>query len=566
MNVLYALIGALIFFLPGIFLSYLLLSKTEVTKRVMSIILFSTLTSALLGIFLYYFSILSTFNFILISVSLSFALFLLCTQKKERHTEFNKDFLYIILAALIGTLWRLFFIKSINNGSDAYSYSFSFIGKEIPDMGFYTGMAIDHSRFIGSGVFREITELLSLTSFLEIFGTFLYVFLFLGFIYLIFLEFRSRKAAYMGVALMSLGPIELFYSASGYFGHSFSYLALFSLFLLYKKQDASYLAAALLLSTVMVFTYFTSSLVNAIASAGFMIALLAKGLLNKKFEKMKIMAFFAIILISCSVFLFSYDTGAGSSGNAELVTKHVKSISVNKYMDPTFLLLSAIRWQMLFFFLCGLTFVLHIFKKAARKEKIGEDFDLLLCLIPVLIVSLAFLYANYPTRVFDYFAFFGLLVLKIPKKYYKYLFIFSFVFLLLTGYYVMQDKKIFFENSDEEIGAVSWIMASLNETVFCDQQFASLLIEKGYYKVTGAGDGDPLVHSLFYQSNNETFFSAIKSLKERNVSYIAITKRMQEKFILMVDIPQKPLKNINLYEENLKKVYDNGDVKVYLTK
>ncbi len=127
----------------------------------------------------------------------------------------------------------------------------------------------------------------------------------------------------------------------------------------------------------------------------------------------------------------------------------------------------------------------------------------------------------------------------------------------------MQDKKIFFENSDKEIEGAVWISYSLNGTVFCDQQFANLLIKKGYYNVGGARDGDPLVHALFYQNDNETFLEAIKNLSEKNINYIAITKRMQEKFILMVDVPQKPLENINLYEENLEKIYDNGDVKGY---
>jgi len=38
---------------------------------------------------------------------------------------------------------------------------------------------------------------------------------------------------------------------------------------------------------------------------------------------------------------------------------------------------------------------------------------------------------------------------------------------------------------------------------------------------------------------------------------------MQEKYILMANVPQKPLININLYEENLEKIYDNGDVKIF---
>jgi hypothetical protein len=106
----------------------------------------------------------------------------------------------------------------------------------------------------------------------------------------------------------------------------------------------------------------------------------------------------------------------------------------------------------------------------------------------------------------------------------------------------------------------------LKGKIFSDIFFANQLISNGYYNVTGADDNDILVYSLFYQSNPSIFLDAIKTLDiDLNVDYIALTKRMQEQYILMVNFPQKPLINRELYEENLIKVYNNGDVKVYKT-
>jgi len=131
----------------------------------------------------------------------------------------------------------------------------------------------------------------------------------------------------------------------------------------------------------------------------------------------------------------------------------------------------------------------------------------------------------------------------------------------------MKDKKIFFENSDGEIKAASWIKENLNETVFSDQKFINLVILKDYYNVTGTYDEDPLIKNLFYNNNLSTFLSSVKELNSNlSVDYIAITKRMQEKYVLMLNYPQKQIQTTEFFEENLEKVYGNGDVKIYKTK
>ncbi len=566
--------GIILFLLPGVLLSYLISPKTDVIKRAVYSIVLAPCIVVIAGIILYSLNLLTAINTILVLIFLIISFLLIIFNfDKEHQTTFNKDIFYLLFFSLIGVLWKLRFLNSIENKTDSYAYAFNFADKVVPDLGFYTGMAIDHSRFIGMSVFSKISEFLLINDLLDFFGIFLITFLFLGFIYLIFSEYRNRKLAFIGVALMSLGPVEIFYTTVGFFGHPFSYLALFSLFLLYKSEEKNYFLVPLLLNVTLVFTYATSSIVNFLASIGFIIALFLKSLIkNKKIKKAfknldikKILAFSLIAIISISFVLGSYSnsskTNKESSSNLQLITKHITSYPLMNYKDLTFLGLSAIRWQMMFFFLCGLTFIFHITRKRNFSE---NNIDLLLCLIPVFIISYGFFHVNLPTRIFNYFAFFGLLVLKIPKKYLKMFFILSFIFLLTTGFYVAENKKVFFETSDKEIEGALWVNNSLKGKIFSDQPFVNQLILNGFYNVTGVYDNDVRIYNLFYQDNLSIFLNTTSTLsKDLGVSYIVLTKRMEEKYILMVNVYQKPLINIEFYEENLKKVYDNGDVRVY---
>lgn len=580
LEIIQQILGITLFFSQGFLLSYIIFPKIDIIKRVLYSVLLSPLITVIMGVLLYLLNLFTQINFIitLVFLDILFVSILILRQKnKEYITEYNKDVWYILFFSLIGTLWRLLFLNPIRNFGDAYIYSGDFIGKTIPNLGFYTGMAVDHSRFIGNNIFTQLASFLLINKIIDFFGTFLITFLFLGFIYLIFSEFRNKKWAFAGVALMSFGPVEIFHTTINFFGHSFSYLGLFSLFLLYKSENKNYFLLPLLLSIVMVFTYFTSCMINAFLSIGFVIALFLKFLIKNKgikknvknLQKKKIVIFVLIALISLSFVFSSFYPNKFSfneeSSNVELITKHIVSYPIMEYKDSTFLGLSAIRWQMLFFFLCGLTFVFYIIRKIKNKQVFLEDnLDLLLCLVPILIVSSMFYYTNFLTRIFNYFAFFGLLVLRIPKKYFKIFLITAFIFMLITGFCVAKAKRPFFETSDKEIEAVLWVKNNLEGKIFSDQSFISPLVQKGYYNVTGANDGDPLVYNLFYQNDFSLFLNAINELSANSsVDYIVLTKRMHSQYILMLDIPQKPLINQKFYEENLIKVYDNGGVKIY---
>ncbi|MBT4135295.1 hypothetical protein HOD75_00565 [archaeon] len=491
--------------------------------------------------------------------------------------------------SILGGLWKLYYLKSIQNPGSGYEYAGKFARDEIPNIGYYKGMAITHANYM----FEMPNKLLNfITLSNPQIQLFLNTFLILIFVYLIAIQFRNKKIAYLSVALMSLGPIELFYLTTN-LNHGMAYVGLFILFLFFKSKEKNIFWLALLFSAYLMTTYYTSTIIQILASGGFIIAIILKEFLDNKnlnqtliniIKNKKIKGFLIIILILSS-YLFLYTSMGKTTINVSTDASILKSSinlkiinitenttqknyefnlypGLNPYKDPKFLGLSAIRWQSVFFILCGVSFIGYLIIK---KDFSKENLFLLYCIIPISLISFGFLYAGYPSRIFNYFAFFGILVLKIPKKFFKKFFVISLIFIIITTMFIAHDKKIFFENSEGEIETAKWIKNNLNGKIFSDQKFINLIIQEDYYNVTGDSDKSIIIKKLFYINNKTSFQNTISWLNNSNVKYIAITKRMEKKYILMVDFPQKPLTNIQFYEKNLNKIYDNGDVRIYTT-
>ncbi len=586
------ILGLVLFLLPGALLCYILLPKSDVIERATFSLALSVGFSGIIAIALYCFNFLSQLSFfvvfVLLTLFLSLIIFKKAIKEKEQYkTTYHQSILFIFLFSIFGTLWRYLFSKSINNFNNPYAYSFKFIKEQVPNLGFYTGMALDKSRYFGGLATAKILEYLGIN--FSTIGTFLIVFLSLGFIFLLFREYRiNKQLAYLGVAVMSVGPIELFYANTLLYGHSLSYVILLPLFLLFKSKNRNLLfLIVLLFSIIMATTYYTASIITILCSFGFLMAIIIKHLFETKnikktainiFQDKKFWCFFFIFLIiSFYVYFFSemFNYGFGRTkdfSDFKIATNKVETIiglgiDTNKetstlYQDPTFLGLSAIRWQMLFFFLCGLTFIFYLITK---REFTEENIDLILCLLPVIMISYGFFHVNLPARIFSYFAFFGLMNLRLPKRYFKTIFILCLVFIVVSGFYVAKDKKVFLDISDGEITAAKEISASFKGKIFSDQVFINQLILNGYYDVTGANDKDQIVKNLFYQTDKNVFGESINYLKKSNVSYIVITKRMREQYVLMLNYPQKNIFNAEMYERYLNKVYDNGYARVYET-
>ena len=71
---------------------------------------------------------------------------------------------------------------------------------------------------------------------------------------------------------------------------------------------------------------------------------------------------------------------------------------------------------------------------------------------------------------------------------------------------------------------------------------------------------------MFYQKDKKFFAEAVANLHRQGVRFIAVTKRMKDQYILMVNYPQQAMVNEDMYESEslLKKVFDNGDVQLFL--
>ena len=448
------ILGTILIFTLGVLLSYIIFAKTDIIKRAVYSIVLATSISIILGVLLILVNQFSPINTILSLASLSLLfLLILILKNKQYKTSFNKDLWYLMFFSLIGTGWRLWFLKPIKNFGDAYGYAFKFVGETIPNLGFYTGITADHSRYIGLEAMGDITRILTMNN--QFLNIFLITFVYLGFIYLVFSKFRNRKMAYWGIALMALGPIEIFHNSLSITSvAALSYISIFVLFLLFKLEDNKIFWLALLLAIALMLSYYTASMVIILSSIGFIIALATKdlftphrvysgaGVIRQNIKKIlvnkKIRAFLLIavvvasfIYISSNITVYGFKKTpiysnmtaytlyraqdfSGTKKSASTIAELFTRIPTNYYKGPTFLRLSAVGWQEIIFFLFGLTFIFYIVKK---RDFSRGNIDLLLCVIPILIVSYGLFHVNLPTRIFNYFAFFGLLVLRILKKY-----------------------------------------------------------------------------------------------------------------------------------------------------
>lgn len=596
-DVMQTLLGIGIFLLPGLLWSYILSPKLDGVQRVVYAVLLSVSIATIGGVALTLFGVFTGMWFWLMLAAIATVTFVYMRYSMRKghassvmyQTQWQSDVWYILGLSVFGTIWKVWFFKSLIRLNDPYEYAFSFVGKTVPDLGFFTGMATDRVEYIGLTVLSRIQQ--------WVFGSSLTVqclvitFVFCGLVYLIAKAYRgSRMFALCVTALLCVGPVELFYTLTSIGGHSLAYVCILPMFLLFKNPYNRLVATlCIALTCVMISMYYTATIMLILLSGGFVIATVIQGLMQKQktFDKKKLLVFACVGLIASGSILtdaartaFSFGKLADSTDvrNAFHALYTSDSLEVDEagetfrardntiYRDPSFLGVSAIRFQMLFFFVCGLTYIAHIaYMIRRRKVILSEYVDIGLALIPVTIVSISFFYVNYPTRIFDYFAFFGLTALCIPRKTYRIFFICAALYIGITSIYVARDKRVFLQTSSGEVQAAQGIAYRDLGVVFTDIVLANQIILNGYYAVTGADDKDSVVYDLFFQRNEQKFLQSLKYLHDQDVLYIAITRRMMDSYILMVNYPQKPMINEDLYEHLLEKVYDNGFVRVYST-
>lgn len=601
----------IIFSLPGIFLSYRLFPKCNIAERIAYTLVISFSVKAILNFLISFVGINSAITCILWMLITGVFVYFLFKKWGFYQTIFDRDSLYIFLLSFVGLGLKLWFYLPMEKFGECYGYASKFTRGMVPDLGFYTGMALDHSYYIlkqSNGFLSFITP--------NIYpGMFLSVFIYLSFIYILFKQYNKNNIIMWAVAIFATVPIEFFKRVT-IDQAILSFIFTVCLFISFKTKDKNFLKLLFIMCPAICFTSYSATITILALCAGFIMALAVKiAFQNKNFIKTikevtkdkklwTYIGLFAISLVSLlmlsKMFLFTTErildtsfvkyafnngliketismndnpleidreVGSDILNNPEITKEFSLQNTVNSYQSPRYFGLSVMGWQSLFFLLCGLSFVLYVSRSIFRKKVlIEDDKDILYCIIPAALLGLLFAYVNYPARIFVYLSFFSILSIKISNKWVRPFFFISFFLLLLSTTIIIQEQRMFSNQPNGEISAATEIKNTLNGIIFSDQCFVNQLVLHDYYQVTGTNDKNPILNSLFYTPNRDDFLKAINKINSSDIPYIAITKRMEEKFILMVDFQIKPIYNEKLWEENLEKVYDNGYVRVFSTK
>lgn len=521
----------------------------------------------------------------------------------KRDAAYWRDALPMIGIAAFSVLWKLLFLLPIRNFASAYDYAGLFTGEQVPDLGFYTGMAADHSNYAIRAVnsFWQAMQ----TGILEfnitlIFMTIAYV----GFVYILCKEYagddaKGRKGALWAASIMALGPIEIFYTSGSVFGHPMAYLAVFGLFYLFaiRHAERSRAALAIMLCLAMAATYYTSTMANIVLCVGFCLAIALEKIFMHRpmriaaipmlcLRDMRFRSFIIIGLISAGVFFIMSKGMLDTTTTIITDTQPIKTLgvatgpqdaqhvpahaSIQPYRDPNIMGISALRAQALLFLIFGAFFFIRLLRR--REDAMRHA---ALASLPAAMAAFAFAYAGYPARAFDYLAFLAPLLAVVastalerplPRRFVHAFAACAFIVMASLGLLVMKDKKIFFDRSEGDLLGAEWIAQNLDGRILTDQNFASALISKGYYRVTGFADDDPRLGDIFYHADPTKFMKAVSSdFVSGKADYIATTRTMRDRYILMVNVPQIPIGNGDFIESMLTKVYDNGEVRVYST-
>jgi hypothetical protein len=602
------LAGTILFFIPGTILTRILFKKTTLSEFLSYSVIISFFVSTILSLCLFKIGIFSSFSLFISIIILSVFLLLVIFLKRKKFTLLydKKTFWLMFLFAISGTLWRWFFrfktnfwgdgITSHINSAVTQNLFYNGISNfSVPDVGFYTGMMVDHSKLFAGGLASNFYYSVGLTGFFE---TFLAVFILSFFTYkVIYLYRKNISLAFFGAFIVAvIGPVEIWQNTLTFLGGNLVYVGLIALFILYLEKEKSFFYLCLIIASTLSLSYYTAGLVLILTSSGFLISFFIRGFLEHQeksfFEKIKFIVhekkfreyFLILVLILILFFTFAGEslithaenTAVSAAQNAyssslslfidlsnlKIVDNSISPSPIYPYVNYyKFLRISPLNWQNLIILLMGFTFLIKLCLDVNKSKKIPEeDKPLLVTMLPAYILALAFALIHYEQRSFSYLLFFMILIVKIPKKFFYFFVIFCVLFFFTTGYFNNMERIIFYDNSEGEIDGALWVSQNLDGKILSDEKFISLLINKKYYNVTGFPDDSPFTEPIFYSNDLNTTLNALKSL---NVTYFISTKRMREKYILMLNFPQQPMSSNLLYSKNFNLVYNNSDVEIY---
>lgn len=270
-EIIQSILGLILFSLPGIFLSYILFPKSNIAERLSYILVISFSIKSILNFLISFVGINSATTCILwIILSLVFAYFVF-KKKNIYKTIFDKDSLYIFILSFLGLGLKMWFYIPMENYGECYAYASKFIRGMVPDLGFYTGMALDHSYYI----LKQVNGFLSFITPDIYIGMLLSVFVYLGFIYILFKEFNKKNIAIWAVALFATVPIE-FFKRITLDQAILSFIFAICLFILFKTKDKNFTILSLIICPAICFTSYSSTITIIILCSGFMVAILLK--------------------------------------------------------------------------------------------------------------------------------------------------------------------------------------------------------------------------------------------------------------------------------------------------
>jgi hypothetical protein len=437
-EVLINIFGTMFFFLPGFLFTYVIFKRFSLSEMISYTALFSVFASTVISFLLLKFDILSINNFIicLLILSLLFIITILFKKIKIKIFYDKSRFLFLFIFSIFGTMWRWFFrLKTFSWGDGITSHINSVIIEKlfnngytsfsIPNVGFYTGMLVDHSKIVAGNLTQNFYSLIGITGFFE---TFISIFILAFFVYKVIYAYRKNtKLALLGSFIVaSLGPVEIWHNTFLFIGGNLAYVGFISLFIMYMDNSKEFFYLTLSLLITLALTYYTAILVLIIGILGFIFAIGLKYILGNKGRGHKIiineiiknrifLKYCILLIFLCSLFfLFSGDSlikhaentvssviqnahdSYGSSlslfNKLEILDK--KNISVVSTVTPRpirpyqnvykFLRISPLNWQNLFILLIGFTFIISIYKKKSfrrRSKYFGRDGPCIYCCI-----------------------------------------------------------------------------------------------------------------------------------------------------------------------------------------
>ncbi|MEK6823065.1 MAG: hypothetical protein AABY13_04500, partial [Nanoarchaeota archaeon] len=571
--------GTAALLLPGILLSFVIMRTATLAMRAASAIVLGLCTIILVGSVLAFLDSMTVVNVLIALSVLSFVFMIVLVRSRRSIGIISEPHQWAVLAlAAAGVLWRTFLFWIAEVKGDAFGYAPHIIMKslaerhswliKVPNLSFYTGMVKDHAKYIGGEILHLVWDATALDTRVMPLVLALFTAATILLTYHVVRRYTQRTGlAFVAAAVMAIGPAEIWQLTYTFWAHPLAMIVLLLLFITFIEDSAAYRWLTGIVCVATLLSYYTASIMIVVLCAGFIVATMTRRLIARRSRVLTAnTAFFLCMLFLGLLFVYGIaDMSKYTTQNiVALKTTVAKATPATVERPPTGYVTPAnVRIGNISFLwieerlllLCGLTFFIYLL--VARP--VLRDMNILLALIPACMLSVAFHVVHMPDRAYDYFAWLAIAALRLPKRILLPCCIILLLFFAGSVTY-RADSFPFLTYPDAERDAAAWIKLNINGTVFSDETFANVLIQRNFFNVRGMADTDMRNIPVYFKDNPREAFATLRAF---NATYIVITRRMQEQYILGVNFPQRPMNNSQMYEDEFPKVFDNGDTRIY---